>query len=73
MRGYGGKMKNLDSHTVKKIIEYIDKRFDDPKHGCSFWAKLDGTTQTEDVGYAWEWWDDCMRSELEQLVEKDAK
>jgi hypothetical protein len=48
----------------QQIIDYIDAAFDRPC-GDSFWLDENGKRYTGvDVGYAHEWWQDCMKPEL---------
>ena len=56
---------------VKEIITYINDRFDDRSHGDGYWVMPDGTKITEDVGYAYEWWTDCMVIELSEKYDLD--
>ena len=54
----------MEKEIAKEIIEYINKRFRSPDHGESYWIMPDGQCISADVGYAQEWWDDCMSIEL---------
>lgn len=49
---------------VEEFIAYIDKAIKERLHGDSFWIDEREHTHGADVGYAWEWWMDCMRPEL---------
>ena len=52
--------------NVNDLIQYIDNAFE-RKHGSSFWIDENGERTTADVGYAWEWWIDCMKPELTRV------
>lgn len=56
---------------INELIQYIDDAFD-RKHGDSFWIDENGERSPEcvDVGYAWEWWRDCMKPELIRVSSK---
>ena len=55
-----------------EVIEYIEATFD-RKHGDSFWIDENGNSHGADVGYSWEWWNDCMRPELMRVFGKKEK
>ena len=48
---------------IREIVKHIDKAFDRPG-GESWWTDDVGNKIFADVGYAWEWWTDCVRPEL---------
>lgn len=56
---------------INELIQYIDDAFD-REHGDSFWINEHGKRVDEsvDVGYAWEWWRDCMKPELIRVFSK---
>ena len=58
-----------EAREIKKIIKYIDERFDSREHGESYWVDHCGERITTDVGYAMEWWKCCMKPELEDWIE----
>ena len=51
------------------IIEYIEKRLSEQKYS-SQWVKLDGDTIPADMDYVLEWWNNCMKPELEAKSEE---
>lgn len=55
--------------TIKKIIQYIDDRFNSGEHGDSYWVDHCGERTTVDTGYAFEWWEHCMKPELDDWIE----
>ena len=52
---------------IENVIKYIDDAFE-RKHGDSFWLDENGNRSSADVGYAWEWWRDCMKPELIRVL-----
>lgn len=58
-----------EAREIKKIIKYIDERFDSGEHGDSYWVDHCGERISADTGYAHEWWKNCMKPELEDLIE----
>ena len=57
--------------AIRELIDYVDYRFKDPSHRESSWAFIDGKRQNLDVGYAEEWWESCMKPELEKRYLSD--
>lgn len=53
--------------NVKDLIQYIDDAFE-REHGSSTWIDENGNKMGADVGYAWEWWTDCMKPELIRVL-----
>lgn len=50
----------------KEIINYIEKRLlEQPYEGT--WITLDGKEKNTDLGYVLEWWNNCMKPELEEI------
>lgn len=62
-------MNAIKKQVASAIIKHIDSAFDRPC-GESYWLdeKMNRISGI-DVGYAWEWWRDCMRPELCRLFE----
>lgn len=58
-----------EAQEIKKIIKYIDERFDSREHGDSYWVDHCGERITTDVCYAMEWWKNCMKPELVDWIE----
>lgn len=58
-----------EAQGIKKIIQYIDERFNSGEHGDSYWVDHCGERISADTGYAYEWWENCMKPELEDIVE----
>lgn len=58
---------------MQEIIDYIDRAIDERPHGSSFWVDELGRRFTTDVGYAAEWWDECMKPELLRVFGKEAQ
>ena len=54
---------------IAGFIKYIDNAFD-REHGDSIWIDENGRRLSADVGYAYEWWRDCMRPELIRVLSK---
>lgn len=54
---------------VKEIVDYINQRFNSDEHGESYWIMPNKQRITVDVGYAYEWWNDCMLVELAEKYE----
>lgn len=54
--------------NTNELIKYIDDTFDRP-HGDSFWIDENGFKRSADVGYAYQWWRDCMKPELLRITE----
>jgi hypothetical protein len=50
--------------AINDVIDYVDNRFDE-QHYEGTWKMPDGDTVKTDVGYAEEWWKECMKKELE--------
>lgn len=57
-------MQDSTTEIILKVIEYINDAFDNRPHGSSFWLDENGNRTVADVGYAEEWWNDCMKPEL---------
>lgn len=57
-------MQDNIKEVVMEVIEYINNAFDNRPHGSSFWINENGERMGADVGYAEEWWEDCMKPEL---------
>lgn len=59
--------------TIEDFINYIDARFDTKNHGNSFWINDLGERIVSDTGYAYEWWEDCMKPELLRKFGENSK
>lgn len=47
-----------------RLIDYIDKAFAERPHSQTRWIDELGNAIPADVGYAVEWWEDCLKPEL---------
>lgn len=56
-------MKN----NVQNTINYIDTAFEEQSVGSSTWYDELDREYIEDVGYAAQWWDECMKPQLERV------
>ena len=56
-----------------EIISYIDRAINERDHGSVIWKDENGGRHTTDVGYAAEWWEDCMKPELLRVFGEGAK
>lgn len=50
--------------NINNLIKYIDDAFNNRSHLSAYWVDENGNDIGADVGYAWEWWQDCMKPEL---------
>ena len=62
---------DLDRMAVKDVIEYIDNTFEERLHGSGVWITETGECITTDVGYAEEWWNNCMKPELLRAINEE--
>lgn len=62
-------MSRVHFMPVQDFIEYIDKRLaENPYEGS--WITDKGERIPVDVGYAYEWWNNCMKPELLRKFEE---
>ena len=54
--------------TALELIEYIDRALIERPRGDSIWLDEQGKVHTADIGYAGEWWDECMKPELLRVL-----
>lgn len=57
-------MEDNTKEVVQKVIEYIDNAFNNRPHLSAYWLDENGNSTCVDVGYAEEWWDECMKPEI---------
>ena len=62
--------KLKEAKNINDIFEYIDKAFDRTPYEGS-WITDTGERVSCDVGYAYEWWNDCMKPELIRVFGKE--
>lgn len=55
--------------NLNDIFEYIENAFERTPYQGS-WITETGDRVTCDVGYAYEWWNDCMKPELIRVFGK---
>lgn len=53
-----------------QLIDYINKAFYERPHSQTRWIDELGNAIPADVGYAEEWWEDCMKPELLRVFGK---
>lgn len=58
-----GDFTAVNKMSVHDFIDYIDSRLDSNPYEGS-WITDQGERISADVGYAYEWWRDCMKPEL---------
>lgn len=54
-------------NNMRNTIDYIDTAFEEQSRGSSIWYDEFGREYCEDVGYAYQWWEECMKPQLERV------
>lgn len=62
-KGYEDCKQDAVEECLQEIISYIDQAFERQRYD-SVWIDENLGLQSADVGYAGEWWEECMKPEL---------
>lgn len=51
---------------IRDFIDYIDHAFESQPSGSCCWIDDLGQEHIVDIGYAYQWWEECMKPQLER-------